>query len=391
VKLLFQITPDKIVETYQQVRRRLRGYDGVIFSAMATVTSSSDAPFQAPTTMDEYAKKHAEIASKLKFSDVLKGRETALRLLEEVWRKVGFDEDLDLSDLEREQVRQSMRFRTVANHVEIALSKNMNWAAHREIEHRGIPNYRQSVVLDLYNTRLGEIVPPYVVEYVNAGLDLYSQGLNSAATALLSIAMEATLRDVLAARGYTHDYDSPSTDVYLYAAADVGTHGDLYTLAFRGAMPKSASELHTATCMAETVQIKIRRTLHRRKSGDMRTDLHILAPQCLIDHWSVPDIEAAGNPKHIDGLGDALRAARGDEGILRAERIPTDFDEVIRLVRNPLVHLSSETMERELGIRDASGTRITLQRFLDDPMMVFDFVTNIIEFVNDSYVELKAP
>lgn len=97
------------------------------------------------------------------------------------------------------------------------------------------------------------------------------------------------------------------------------------------------------------------------------------------------------NPKRISGLGEALRVSRTVENIVTSRVLPVDFDDVIKAVRNNLIHLSGTALNENLTIyaaRSSSGS-FTLKDFLSDPEMVFDFVINVPRFISEQYVDLR--
>ncbi|MBK9209296.1 MAG: hypothetical protein IPL71_13730 [Anaerolineales bacterium] len=92
----------------------------------------------------------------------------------------------------------------------------------------------------------------------------------------------------------------------------------------------------------------------------------------------------------VDGLGEALRIARSVEGVVTPLDLPIDVDDVVKAVRNNLIHLSSDSMDVELpkfASLNPNG-KFTVKDFIDKPNLVFDFVIDIPRFVNEQYVKL---
>ena len=75
-------------------------------------------------------------------------------------------------------------------------------------------------------------------------------------------------------------------------------------------------------------------------------DLHITAPDWLIDHLATDEIEQP-KVKQMRGLGEALRIARHVEKLELS--LTDDLDELIKIVRNNLIHLSDPTFNMELS------------------------------------------
>jgi hypothetical protein len=211
--------------------------------------------------------------------------------------------------------------------------------------------------------------------------------MNATAAALLTIAVEATLRDVLIKRGYSFTHGSLSVDSFKYTEADISASGNSYVLTFREPRLKPPSDLHVSSGGSPSVKIRIRRYINEKKDG--RVDLYVLAPEFLIDHWSVSDVDKSANPRNVGGLSKALNIAREVEKFLLPTRLPLDLDDVILKIRNNLIHLSEETLTKQL-IEDDEGNQMTLQHFLEDPWTMFSFITNVLRFINDTYVELKT-
>lgn len=103
----------------------------------------------------------------------------------------------------------------------------------------------------------------------------------------------------------------------------------------------------------------------RRDKNPAREDLLIKAPQFLIDHLAGNRIIQPAQTKSIGGLGEALSIARDIEGVITPSDLPIDVDDVIKAVRNNLIHLSSDLMDVELPKVCSIGLKWTFhsQRF----------------------------
>jgi len=223
------------------------------------------------------------------------------------------------------------------------------------------------------------------VQYLSSAVHAYQRGMNAAAVALLSIALEATLRDVLETKSYTFDRSASPVDLYPETDADVDVDVTLghYTLTFAGPLKKTAADF-SASAAGTKFKIHVRRAVNRHNG---RVDLHMRAPNALLDHWS-PDVPSQLAQKSITGLGAALRVARNDAQVLTPQDVPVDLDEVISVVRNNLIHLSGAAMATPLTKLDPSGATV-LSDFLGDPLKVYDLVTNIAHFIDTQYVGLR--
>jgi hypothetical protein len=212
---------------------------------------------------------------------------------------------------------------------------------------------------------------------------------NDVAMALLSIAAEATLRDVLTSRGYSFVHGASSIDVYAYCDARVTADvtGGRYVIEFVDAMPRAVSDF-TTSFATEPVNIQVRRVL--KDKSNKRIDLHILAPKPLHEHWS-QDTIATPAARTVGGLGEALDIARHREQCVTAEDLAEDFDEVLQAVRNNLVHLSKSALNTALpqyDFLDSSGN-FTLRDFLANEGLVHDFIVTVPRFITEQYVKLR--
>jgi hypothetical protein len=385
MRLLSQIPPGSALPVYKSLRDLLRGNDKIIFESMVSVTTGQKKPFAPPSDSSEYEQKHVEIEARLKTADIRKQLSMPLRLMGEIWLRTKGAADKLPGDVV-EGVRNVIRFEATGKDASIGISQDLKWEASWSIKHR-ILEHGEKISLEIYNSDLKEIVPEYIVEYASSAIHAYRQNMNATAAALLTIAVEATLRDVLIKRGYSFTHGALSVDSFKYTEADISASGNSYVLTFREPRLKPPSDLHVSSGGSPSVEIRIRRYINEKKDG--RVDLYVLAPEFLIEHWSVGDVDKSANPRNVGGLGKALNIAREVEKFLLPTRLPLDLDDVILKVRNNLIHLSEETLSKQI-IEDDEGNQMTLQHFLDDPWTMFSFITNVLRFINDTYVELKT-
>ena len=309
MKLPFNIPSDSLIETYGKVRERLDGHDTLIFDAMVAITSGRNA-FIPPSGPYEYPQKHEEIRTRLRYPHALQAIQTAMLLLENILKQVeplggiGGHSTNDFLDI--------MFFRTSSRPVIFFLNADMHWAAGWTVELRAPRVYDQrKIALEVHDHTWGEIVPSYLVPYIHTALDAYQEGLHGVAVALLSIAVEATLRDVLITKGYTFDRFASSEDIFAYAKAEVYEVGGNYSLVFQQPMPKSPADF-SSVFGGRSVEIEVRRAINTRKK---RIDLAIKAPDSLADFWSSQAIIQRAQKK-VNGLGEALDIARNKERFL---------------------------------------------------------------------------
>jgi hypothetical protein len=251
---------------------------------------------------------------------------------------------------------------------------------------QGLSDARE-VVAVTYESSWDQIVPWPVVQYLNSGILLYKQRAYATALALMSIAVEATLRDLLSTKGYSFTPGASKVDIYDYSHAQIASSGNSYSLTFLDAMPLGPADLATSASGAVPVDVQIRRNINLRKN---RVDLLMRVPPYLVDHLSTNQIVQQGIPKGVDGLGEALRIARDVEKVITPRDLPPDVDVVLKAVRNNLIHLSSDSMRTELpryASRSNTG-QFTVKDFVNEADLVFDLVADIPDFVNKQYVKL---
>ena len=187
--------------------------------------------------------------------------------------------------------------------------------------------------------------------------------------------------------GYKNDALASKVDTYKHTHARVNVDGSNYTIEMLDPAPKLPSELSASAGGTLPIEIQIRRVINHRNN---RLDLSILAPSFLIDHLSGIQKEKDGEPKSIGGLTDALKFARVVESAITISDLPDDVDDVLKAVRNNLVHLSGDSMDEKLPRYNNLKTTgdFTLRDFIDNPNMVYGFMTEIPEFIDREYVKL---
>ncbi len=385
MKLLFRLPPDQLTEAYSRLRSLFRNNEMVLFNSMQNVAATNGLNFSSPTSPSEYEQKHREIMSKLRRGRI-RGRDTAILLMEEILEHIQVQGGV--RGISNEAVLEKLYFETADDGVFMRLNEGSYWSAEWEVS----LDYRQArgkdtVEVDIHHKDEGEITPTYVVEYISSGMYNYSKGMYATSVALLTIAVEATLRDVLSHHNYSYNPRASSVDVYSYTNAKLKVTDDGYLIEYPEPMPKATSDFLTSTGGVESIDLRVRRLIKPRTNGD-RTDIYMLVPECVVDHLST-DVLSTPAERAVNGLGAAFRIVRDSENLITAEDLPLDFEEVLTVVRNNLIHLSGEALETPLNAMDASGS-FTLSNFLEDGEIVFDFIMTIPEFINGMYRRLRT-
>jgi hypothetical protein len=327
--------------------------------------------------------KHEEIIRTLtNFSDLLQREGLIFDLIEELHSRL----------LTYENGVHAIRLREIAfieveKKFEIRLRDNGSWAIDWAIETKN-QNEIAHVFATAFLTGWGNIVPPHIIQYINSSLLLYKHKQYAAALALMAIAAEATLHDFLVTKGYVFDIRANKFNIYhlTQASLDLDSTGTSYVIKMIGQTPKSYADLPLSANSALPVNIRIRREIN---PSDGRVDLAVLVPPFLIDHLSRADIE---NPakNSVGGLNDALKIARQLPDGVTPSDLPTYLDDILRAVRNKLVHLSAESMDYDLPKFNGRNkiAQYKLRDLVDDQILVFNFVFGIPDFIERIYKKL---
>jgi len=351
---------------------------------MAQVSQRRGQNFILPASPSEYQQKHNEIKNLLsRFMSILDRRSMFFELVDEIYTQLS-------AQNENQNIEKLLKIAVInlEDNLKLKLGELgawlLEWDVLLETEYgrtqRTLPAF-------LYESNWGIIVPSEVLQYIKSGIYLYNRKIYPTALALLSIAVEATLRDILSTKGYTFAHGASKVDIYEYAKANVDANQTGYSVVFTEAIPQPPEEFSASFDGNTPIEIKIRRSVNQKKN---RVDLVVQAPPPLIDHWSSANVQQEGNPKNLGGLGEALDKARNVEEIITNDDLPEDIDVVLKAVRDNLVHFSSNNLDEELtnfGWRSETGI-FTLRDFLNDKELVFDLITGIPEFVNAQYVKL---
>lgn len=230
------------------------------------------------------------------------------------------------------------------------------------------------------NYHLNEIVPEHVLQYIQQSIIAFNNNRNAASLALISIALEGTLRDALHHLGYTYTYGAPTQDVYDISDMNIFPDPNGFRVSFPNVMPNNYSTYlsNPADPTHHTCRIK-----RFQKGADFF--LEIRSVSNIIDFWSSDNVVTPAI-MNISGLGAAINIARNHANFLTDLDLPSDSDNVIQTVRNNLIHLSNNALLE--NVSTSSGT-ITLGDFIKDKNKVSDTILSITEAINSIYIRLS--
>ncbi|KAA0126307.1 hypothetical protein FY557_17905 [Chryseobacterium sp. SN22] len=259
--------------------------------------------------------------------------------------------------------------------------KKWHWVWNLEVD--GNPG---SVDLEIRagNNTPGEIVPEYILQYIQQGVTAFKSGKPAVAMALMTIGLEGTLRDALETKGYSYQYGTPSQDIYERVNMDVHKDSSGYKVTFPNSMPKVHNDYLSAPGDPTYKRVRIKRV----KQPDGNFILEIKNIGDLFDYWSSDQITTTGTAQ-VSGLGAAINIGRNLLGIITPIDIPEDLDRPIQAVRNNLIHLSGNSMS-EIVQQDTVGNDITLKEFLIDRNRVFDAICTIGNAINILYNRIAS-
>jgi len=198
------LSKDNMIYTYDQFKDKLTKNDWIIFDAMKKCTTLLSNPFETPSVQFDYEKKHQEIKRHLEMGVLYGfGKDQVVHLFIEILKIVevsGGLKGIDINDL-----YDIAYFRTTYNDLKLRITPDLYLRAEWDIpvNSLGVSDI-YNLSIDLYNDSFDEVVPDYVFEYINGSVIAYRNRLYSVSSVLLTIAMEATLRDVLSNKGYSY-------------------------------------------------------------------------------------------------------------------------------------------------------------------------------------------
>lgn len=250
-------------------------------------------------------------------------------------------------------------------------SWNLEWMLHtpQGNEYISIPLRRVSI-------SQSDIVPHYLIQYVNQAITAYENENYLTALSLISIALEGTLRDALSSKGYTYTYGLPTNDSYEIKSAEISSSQNGYNINFQDVMPRAHNDFLSEAGKTSPHIVRVKRI-----QKNQNWFLEIRDAEYLKDFWSSNVISQQGQV-NITGLGAALRVARDVHGanILDATVLATDIDDVIQQVRNNLIHLSGDAITNTIP-----AVGMSLEDFASDQARVFDTISSISDAINKLY------
>lgn len=227
-----------------------------------------------------------------------------------------------------------------------------------------------------------DVVPSYVLQYIENSVSAYNNSRPAAALALMSIALEGTLRDALQIKGYTFTYGKSSDDVYKFERIHISKGSVGFTVTFPSAMPKDQSVFLAPPESRTYIEAKIKRVIKRGK-----VYLEIRDTADIFDFWSSDTVTEVGTAQ-ISGLGTAISIGRGPANIINSIDLPADTDKVIQIVRNNLIHLSGAALQTVVVPAEPGKPAITLEEYIKDDYKVFDLLCSIGQTINSLYVDI---
>ena len=372
MNLLFTPRNESILYVYDEIVKVFRGKEHYLFDVLCNVVPT----FTMPDNTRDYS--NALISFKVNLNLIrTTGLQRMFKIIEGLIN-IQYDEG-DAFILE--YLIPKLCFLTDDSATKIVFNERRHFAAEWSVPVSSFGQDEQQVIqLDLVDCGQNEIVPIYIVEYVKGAVLLYSQGLLKGACALMTIAMEATLRDILATRGYSYVSGTSTDDQYEFshAVVDVNDERDKYTVSITSGNTKSIIDYCVENTNTTSHNIRIKRKKYGR-SGNF--ELNIRDCDELIDYFSSNNIDTPGQ-RTISGLGAALEIARNVERIIEVSLLPPDMDTIFTGIRNNLIHLSGA------GLIAAQLQDQTLVEFVSNRNKVFDLINFVPQFINVKYKQI---
>jgi len=368
-----QLSSQELMKAFKVLQNNLKGADGIIFQAMSNIAPELGIEFLPPINEHEYKQKYSEISRRfnVRGARLMRGSDVCLMLIEEIYSLVTNNQ---VPGLNPNQVLRGISFKVEKPEATLQYSENRIWQLVFDLE-------IEKLIIFLGKQPLQMIVPDHILQYLSSAITSFKQENYLAAGALLSIALEGTLRDILINAGYEyHGIDRPY-DIYAFSNAHIGRLEDKYTVRFEKQMPKSIQDFSNLLNGNEELDVRIRRTTKSRKHEDT-FDLTVINPGAFVEFWSDNRIEQE-KLDSVGGLGKALQVAR-QENIITIDDLPNDIDKTILAIRNHLIHLSENSLQKMIPFHNTP-----LRQFLEDSEMVLDLLDYVINFINRQYLKLE--
>jgi len=241
------------------------------------------------------------------------------------------------------------------------------------------------VRINRYGYWLGadEIVPMPVLDYLKPATVCYRGGLFPAALVLGAIALEACLREVLNKRGL--DKIAPA---YKSAQARVDAYlcggQPQFLLKMTGASLALEEHFMTKTPRGpgflDTITFRIRRV----EKGNAGSSAKVYLTIETNDPQNV-DLLSSNERENTPGKANKFREfnERAEQTLFREEPLPEISADVIRRVRNYVVHWDESKLAEELPDGQTVGQYIT------DRSKVRSTLTHIVDFISGVYYKLR--
>jgi len=376
MKSLPNIPRKKIIEVYEEFVQLYSGAQTELLKAAERALSSDPNPFNIVAGAS-VSSQLDEIKNRMQRSAFNYGRNLLISWIEELHTELvanGGAHGVTLLDF-----INSCRIK-VENNVIIKLTSDRKWQIEWEL-----PSDEDSeqIAIHIRNISISndDIVPDYIIQYVWQSIIAYNNKNYLTSLALISIALEGTLRDALELKGYTYNYGAQVNDVYSFEEMEVYPDVNGFQVKFANAMPRNYNDFLTES--GKVVPEKIR--IKRFKNGpNWRMELRDI--DYLKDFWSTDNIVTpATGSINIGGLGTALNVARNQAGILTNSILPADTDDVFQKVRNNLIHLSGAALTTPI----ASVGGISLEEFTSSRSRIFDAIWSICGTVDQLYIRIS--
>ncbi len=370
--LLFTPKKESILSVFTNITRIYRGREHYIFDAIGSL----DINFSQPASPRDYSIALEEFKSHFNYANI-NGLSKFFKIIKYLI-EIPYDEHDGY--LLRDLIA-SIRLTTDDAATTIIMNERRIYTAEWSVRAPSLgQDENQIIQLELFDCDQNTIVPIYVVEYVKSAVLLYSQQLSKCACALMTIATEATLRDILRTRGYQYTSGSSSDDQYCFtdAVVDVTDKKDKFTISSTAPLIKSVSDYCVENSVSTIKNIKIKRRIYNRNG---KFELVIRNCGDIYEYFSSSQIETLAK-RSISGFGTALHIARTLEHIIEPALLPLDMDDILTGIRNNLVHLSGA------GLDAAQIQEQTLNDFLNNRYKVFDLIQNIPYLISKKYAEL---
>lgn len=353
---------DSIKELYNQ--------DKVKLLEAANQAFAQDSPFQiGPDNIDPQI---IVIKNKVRQVGDGLGQKLFIKLIEQLYENLSLNGAIGVT---REEFCSKI-------HIKLRDSNNLifqngKWILKWELS---IPNDQVDISLLIRAKNISEddVIPNYIIEYVDQAIFAFQNKKNLTSLSLISIALEGTLRDILEVKGYTYSNNRYTVDRYAFKQAQVLNTTNGFNVSFTDEMPKSYDDFLTEPGNSSPHRVNIKRV----QRGN-NWSLEIKNANYLKDFWSSDQIQQQGEI-NIGGLGTALNVARdvNEANVLEAHILPTDLDGVIKKVRNNLIHLSGSAVSTPI-----SGIGQTLEDFAKNEARVFDTINSICEAIQTLYTK----